>query len=159
MIDAHHSFFSNYPLQSIRQLARNFKSFSHTFFVKIYFYPCHCFNRHLKVKKLNSAFSLRFSKTCALRSSKAALKKAFFVRPSIKITITSNEPWNKETHKMDWNPQITSDSWPFEPVEVNFCFVRGLLRWLTAAKNANVTWLLNFRIGIIFENSSKIQNL
>ena len=28
--------------------------------------------------------------------------------PSIIITITSNEPWNRETHKTDRNPQITN---------------------------------------------------
>ena len=56
MIDAHHSFFSNYPLQSIIQSARNFKSLSHAVFVKFHFDPCHRFNRHLKMKKQNSAF-------------------------------------------------------------------------------------------------------
>ena len=30
-----------------------------------------------------------------------------FSLPSIIITITSNEPWNKETHKTDRNPPIT----------------------------------------------------
>ena len=31
-----------------------------------------------------------------------------FSLPSIIITITSNEPWNTETHKTDRNPQITN---------------------------------------------------
>ena len=76
---------------------------------------------------------LRFSQTCEL--------------PSIIITITSNEPWNTETHKTDPNPPITNHKpWPFEPVKVKFCFLRGPLRWLTAAKNAIVSWLLNFTI-------------
>ena len=35
---------------------------------------------------------------------------------------------------------------PFEPVKVKFCFLRGPLRWLTAAKNAIVSWVLNVRI-------------
>ena len=70
-----------------------------------------------------------------------------FLLPSIKITITSNEPWNTETHKTDRNPPITNHKpWPFEPVKVKFCFLRGLLQWLTAVKNAIVSWLLNFRI-------------
>ena len=61
--------------------------------------------------------------------------------------ITSNEPWNTETHKRDRNPSITHHKpWPFEPVRVKFCFLRGSLRWLTAVKNAIVSWLLNFRI-------------
>ena len=39
-----------------------------------------------------------------------------FSLPSIIITITSNEPWNTETHKTDRNPPITDHKpWPFEP--------------------------------------------
>ena len=71
--------------------------------------------------------------------------------PSIIITITSNEPWNRETHKMDRNPQ--SQTMTFWTREVKFCFLRGPLRWLTAAKNAIVSWLLNFRIRM-FEKSA-----
>ena len=52
---------------------------------------------------------------------------------------SSNEPWNKETHKTDRNPPITNHKpWPFEPVEANLCFLRGQLRWSAAAKKANV---------------------
>ena len=66
---------------------------------------------------------------------------------SIIIMITRNEPWNTETHKMDRNPPITiHKQWPFEPVKVKFCFLRGLLRWLMAVKNAIISWLLNFRL-------------
>ena len=50
---------------------------------------------------------------------------------------------NTETHKTDRNPPIASHkSWPFEPVEGNFCS----LRWLKAAKSPNLSWLMNFRI-------------
>ena len=53
-----------------------------------------------------------------------------FSLPSIIITITSNEPWNTETHKTDRNPPITNHKlWPFELVKVKFCFLRGPLRW------------------------------
>ena len=64
------------------------------------------------------------------------------------IMITSNKLWNTETHKMDQNPPISNHKpWPTEPVEVNFWFLRGPLRWSTAVKIAlNVSWLLNFRI-------------
>ena len=45
--------------------------------------------------------------------------------------IISNEPWNTETHKTDWNPPIKSHKQrPFEPVEENVRFLRGPLRWL-----------------------------
>ena len=44
-----------------------------------------------------------------------------FSRPSIIITITSNEPGNTETHKTDQNPPIANQKpWPFEPVERKF---------------------------------------
>ena len=47
--------------------------------------------------------------------------------------ITSNEPWNTETHKTDRNPPITNHKqWPFEPVEINFHFPRSLQRWLAS---------------------------
>ena len=70
-----------------------------------------------------------------------------FPLPSIIITITSNEPWNTETHKTDRNPPITNHKpWPFEPIKVKFCFLRGPLRWLPARKNAIISGLLNFTI-------------
>ena len=80
-----------------------------------------------------------------------------FSLPSIIITITSNEPWNRETHKTDRNPPITNHKpWPFEPVKVKFCFLRGPLRWLTAAKNAIVGWLLNFRIRMFVKSAVRL---
>ena len=79
-----------------------------------------------------------------------------FSLPSIIITITSNEPGNTETHKKDRNTPITNHKpWPFEPVKVKFCFLRGSLRWLTAAKKAIVSWLLNFRIRMFVKSAVK----
>ena len=76
-----------------------------------------------------------------------------FSLPSIIITITSNEPWNTE-HKKDRNSPITNQKpWPFEPVKVKFCVLRGPLRWLTEAKNAIVSWLLNFRIRMFVKSA------
>ena len=46
-----------------------------------------------------------------------------FSLPPIIITITSNEPWNTETHKTDRNSPITNQkAWPFEPVKVKDAF-------------------------------------
>ena len=79
-----------------------------------------------------------------------------FTLPSIIITITRNKPWNTGTHKTDRIPPITNHKpWPFELVEVNFRFLRGPLRWLTAAKNANFSWLLNFRICVFLKRAVK----
>ena len=79
-----------------------------------------------------------------------------FPLPSIIITITSNEPWNTETHKTDRNPPITNQKpWPLEPIKVKFCFLRGPLRWLTAAKSAIVSWFLNFGIRMFVKSAVK----
>ena len=87
-----------------------------------------------------------FHKNSTSKVQKPPLQLRFSL-PSIIIMTTSNEPWNTETHKTDQNPPITNHkSWPFEPVKVESCFLRGPLRWLTAAKNAIISWLLNFRI-------------
>ena len=77
-----------------------------------------------------------------------------FSLPSIIITITSNEPWDTETHKTDRHPPITNHKqWPFEPVKVKFRFLRGPLRWLTAVTNAIVSWLLNFTIRMFVKSA------
>ena len=57
---------------------------------------------------------------------------------------------HKQRSLKHWNIQNGSKStnhkpWPFKPVEVNFCFL-GPLRRLMTGKNANVSWLWNFRI-------------
>ena len=97
---------------------------------------CCAFQKHAKTEVQKPPSQLRFS------------------LPSIIITITSNEPWNTETHTTDRNPPITNhNSWPFEPVKVNFCFQRGPLRWLTATKNASVSWLLNFKICVFMKSA------
>ena len=47
--------------------------------------------------------------------------------------ITSNEPWNTETHKTDRNLPITNHKqWPFHPLPENFRFLKGPLRWLAS---------------------------
>ena len=96
--------------------------------------------------KLTHSYYCAFHKhaNCNVQKPPSQLR---FSLPSIIITITTNEPGSTETHKTDRNPTITNHKpRPFQPVKVKFCFLRGLLRWLTAAKNAIVSWLLNFRI-------------
>ena len=101
-----------------------------------YCYLYCAFQKHANSKVNGSPSQLRFS------------------LPSIIITITSNEPWDTETHKTDRHPPITNHKqWPFEPVKVKFCFLRGPLRWLTAATNAIVSWLLNFTIRMLVKSA------
>ena len=107
-----------------------------TIFQILFYQPYCAFHKHANSKVQKPPSQLRFS------------------LPSIIITITSNEPGNTETQKSDRNPPITNHKpWPFEPVKVKFCFLRGPLRWLTVAKNAIVSWLLNFRIRMFVKSA------
>ena len=111
---------------------------------------------HFGIRKENSAFTTRYCPFDKHANSKVQKlpSQLRFSLPSIIITSTSNEPWNTETHKTDSNPRITDQKpWPFEPVKVKFCFLRGPLRWLTAAKNAIVNWPLNFRIRMFVKSA------
>ena len=76
-----------------------------------------------------------------------------FSLPSIIITSTSNEPWNRNTQNRLKSTNHKSQTWPLEPVKVKFCFLRDPLRWLTAAKNAIVSWLLNFKICMLVKSA------
>ena len=68
-----------------------------------------------------------------------------------------NLNWHTETRKTDRNPPITNHKpWPFEPDKAKFCFPRGPLRWLTAAKNAIVSWLLNFTIRMFVKSAVRV---
>ena len=93
---------------------------------------------HKYSKKISVVHALlRFSQTCKLQSSKAPLTIAFFAainhnydhkQRTLKHRNTQNGSGNAANRKSQtmtfWTP----------------------LRWLTAAKNAIVSWLLNFRI-------------
>ena len=105
---------------------------------------------------------LRFSQTCELESSKAAFTITFFaaVNHNYDHKQRTLKHRNTETHKTDRNPPITNQKpWPFEPAKVKFCFLRGPLSWLTAAKSVIVSWLLNFRIRMFVKSAVTIVHL
>ena len=95
------------------------------------------------------AFYCTFQKYANSKIQKAAFKIEFFTAFNHILTITSNKPWKtkKESKSTNHKP------WPFEPVKLKFCFLRGPLRWLTAAKNSNVSWLLNLRIRVFLKSA------
>ena len=76
-----------------------------------------------RINKMNSvkvrlaiAFYCAFHKHANSKVQKPPPQLRFSLLSMI-ITITSNEPWNAETNKTDWNPPITDHKqWPFEPV-------------------------------------------
>ena len=54
----------------------------------------------------------------------------------------SNETWNMTQTKQMENPPITNHKpGPFELVEVNMCFLRGLVRWLKEPKKPKFLWI------------------
>ena len=52
-------------------------------------------------------FTVLFSNMQTLKF-KPAYNNIAFLLPSIIIINTTNEPWNTETHKVDWNPPIAN---------------------------------------------------
>ena len=88
---------------------------------------------------------LPFSITCEPWTLKASLQNLLHLSH---VSIWRNEPWNTETHKTDQNRPITNHKpWPF--------FLGGPLKWLTAAKNANIRWLLNFAVWVLVKSTVK----
>ena len=61
----------------------------------------------------------------------------------------------KQRNTQNGSKSTNHKSWPFEPIKVKLCFLRGLLRWLTAAKNAILSWLLNLRIRMFVKSAVK----
>ena len=95
------------------------------------------------------AFYCAFQKYANSKVQKAAFKIAFFTAVNHILTITSNKPWKTKNGSKSTNHKPC----PFQHVKVKFCFLRGLLRWLTAAKNSNVSWLLNLRIRVFLKSA------
>ena len=109
---------------------------------------------NLKVTADPGLSLLPLPKIRELQSSKSRLQNWVFTAFNHILTITSNKPWKTKKGSKSTNHK----PWPFEPVKLKFCFLRGPLRWLTAAKNANVNWLLNLRICVFLKsvvNSSR----
>ena len=70
--------------------------------------------------------------------------------------LDKKRPLKQEKHTKQigiHQPQIT------KPVEVNLCVLRGPLIWLTAAKNAKVSSLLNFRIRLRSGRGNRTRDL
>ena len=101
-------------------------------------------------------YLLRFSKTRELWSSKAAFANGRFSLLSIVIRMTSNEPWNTNTQngsKSTYHKSKTMTFW-IRWSKLLF-FLRARLRWLTAEKNANVSWLFKLQNSGVYEKRSE----
>ena len=87
----------------------------------------------------------------SLWSSKSAFTNAFFV--VVNHNYDDKQQTSKQRNRQNGSKSTIHKPWPFEPVEVNSCFLRGPPRWLVAAKNVNVSWLLNFRIHVFLKSA------
>ena len=113
-----------------------FKFFLHRVFWRLRYYCPFKKHTNSEVQKSPSQLGVFHCRQSKLRSQATNLKT--------------------QTHKTDRNPPITNHKpWPFKSVEVNFCFLRDLLRWLTAAKNPNVSWLVNLRIRVFMKSAAR----
>ena len=95
---------------------------------------------------------LCFSKTCKLWSSQLR----FLLLSIIQCNYDHKQQTLKHRNTQNGSESTNLKShlpWPIEPIEVNFCFLRGPLRWSTAVKKANVSWLLNFRICMFMKST------
>ena len=101
---------------------------------------------------------LHFSKTWSWKEVQKKFKSHLHKCVFAAVNHLQSQTSDLETQKCktDQNPpikKINYKPWLFEGVEENFCFLRGPLRWLMAAKNANVSWLLNFRICVFLKSA------
>ena len=79
--------------------------------------------------------------THELYSSKAAFTIAFFA--AVNYNYDCKRRGVKHTKRTEtYQSQITTEPLPFEPVEVNFCFLRGPLRWFEGSEVG--FWTLEF---------------
>ena len=79
-----------------------------------------------------------------------------------KITVHSEkasyQSWlpRNEINNMDGNQPIRTyrSTWPFVPAEESLCFLRGLLDWVTGAKNVNVSCNFDLRWNFIAKHGN-----
>ena len=93
------------------------------------------------------------SQTCELQSSKAAFTIAIFAAVNHNY---DHKQWTLKHRNTQNGLKFTNHKlWPFKPIKVHvkLCFLRGPLRWLTAAKNAIISWLLDFRIRMFVKSA------
>ena len=74
--------------------------------------------------------SLGFSKARELWSSTAAFTVTFFA--AVNRHYDHKQRTFKHRNSQNGSKSTNQKPWPFEPVEINLCFLRGPLRWLAS---------------------------
>ena len=81
-----------------------------------------------------------------------------FSLPSIIITITSNEPWNTDTHKTDRNPPITnhkSQTLTFWTRQSKFLFPKRFVKMIDGSEKRNRQLAFELQNSHVCEKRSK----
>ena len=112
-----------------------------------------CYVIHWRYFFLNEL--LHFSQTRELYSSKDALTIAFFNAVNRNYDHKQRTLKHRNTQNGSKSINHRSQTMTLNPFTYS-CFRRGSIRWLQAAKNANVSWLLNFRVSAFLKSASKI---
>ena len=95
-----------------------------------------------------------FKNTQTLNFKKPPSQLRFSLPP---ILTTISEPCNTETHKTDrQSTNHKSETMTFWTRWCKLLFPKRSAKMMTAAKNTNVSWLLNFRILRVYEKRSNI---
>lgn len=142
----------------IGYIAFNLACLLHLLISNLYFSTSGSFTSAFTYMTDRSKFFLRLSLTCKVSSSRSN-QRLHFSLPSILIMATNLEKQKQTrgielpilpvqptdmTFKMQQSGSKSTNhiwqTWPFETVEVNLCFLRGVHRWLMAVKKHKL-WL------------------
>ena len=96
-------------------------------------------------------FTALFKNTRTLKVQKPPFQLHYFFA-AVKHNYEYKQQTLKHRNTQNGSKSTNDKPWIFELVKVNFCFLRGPLRWLTVMKNANVSWVLNFRIPVFLKS-------
>ena len=103
---------------------------------------------------LTSCFYCAFLKHTNSEVQKLPSQYCIFCLPS--IIYYDHKQWPlKHRNTQNASKSTNHKPWPFEHIKVKFCFLRGRLRWLMAAKNANISWLLDIGLCVFLKSTVK----
>ena len=92
-------------------------------------------------------------KTLKLWSSKAAFTITLFAAINQNYDHKQQTLKHRNTQNGSKSTNHKSQIIVFWTHWLNFCFLKDPLRWLTTVKNANISWLLNFRMCVFMKST------
>ena len=108
--------------------------------------------RYIIICRVVKQITALFKNTRTLKFKSRRHNYVFHCRQSELRSQASKLETQKHTKPIEIpQSQITNHDF-LNPLKLRFCFLWGPLRWFTAAKNANVGCLLNFRIRVFMKS-------